>query len=116
MAVGNAVVDVVLEDGFLENVSQRGLRLKQKLAGLADQFPDIIEDVRGAGLMMGLKCKIPNTDMTQALFDQKLLVIPAGENVVRIIPPLIISDDDLDEAVVKLEAACTSLRQSQKET
>jgi len=116
MAVGNAVLDVVLEDGFLENVSQRGIRLKQKLAGLADQFPDIIEEVRGAGLMMGLKCKVPNSDMTQALFDQKLLVIPAGENVVRIIPPLIISDDDLDEAVGKLEAACEQLRQRDEES
>ncbi len=115
MAVGNGVLDVVLEEGFLDNVRQRGLRLKQKLAGLADEFPDIIEDVRGSGLMMGLKCKVPNGDMVKALFEQKLLVIPAGENVVRIIPPLIISDDDLDEAVGKLEAACTHLRRSKEE-
>lgn len=116
MAVGNAVLDVVLGEGFLENVLQRGVRLKQKLAGLADEFPDIIEEVRGVGLMMGLKCKVPNADMIQATFDQKLLLIPAGENVVRIIPPLIINDDDLNEAVGKIEAACLQLRQKNEET
>ena len=116
MAVGNAVLDVVLEDGFLETVRQRGIQLKQKLARLADEFPDIIEEVRGVGLMTGLKCKIPNSDMMQALFDQKMLVIPAGENVVRLIPPLIISEDDLDKGIGKIEAACLNLRNTQEET
>ncbi len=115
MAVGNAVLDVVLADGFLETVNQRGIRLKQKLARLADEFPDIIEEVRGVGLMMGLKCKVPNSDVVEALFNEKMLTIPAGENVVRIIPPLIISDDDLDEAIGKIETACAKLRISEQE-
>ena len=111
MAVGNAVLDVVLAEGFLETIRQRGIGLKQKLARLADEFPDIIEEIRGVGLMMGLKCKIPNSDVVQALFDEKMLTIPAGDNVVRIIPPLIIDDDDLEEAVTKMETAFKGLRQ-----
>jgi len=115
MAVGNAVLDVVLEEGFLETVRQRGINLKQKLARIADEYPDIIEEIRGLGLMMGLKCKVKNSDMSAALFKEKLLTIPAGDNVVRFIPPLIVSEDDLDEAVVKFEAACLNLRASAQE-
>jgi len=111
MAVGNAVLDVVLAEDFLETIRQRGIGLKQKLARLADEFPDIIEEVRGVGLMMGIKCKVPNGDVVQALFGEKMLTVPAGENVVRIIPPLIVADEDLDEAVNKMEAAFNKLRQ-----
>ena len=95
----------------LETIRQRGIGLKQKLARLADEFPDIIEEVRGVGLMMGIKCKVPNGDVVQALFGEKMLTVPAGENVVRIIPPLIVADEDLDEAVNKMEAAFNKLRQ-----
>lgn len=109
MAVGNAVLDVVLEDGFLDAVNKRAIGLKQKLARLADEYPDIIEEVRGSGLMMGLKCGLPNSEVNQALFEQKLLAIPAAENVIRIIPPLTITDEDIDEAVGKIEAACALL-------
>jgi acetylornithine/N-succinyldiaminopimelate aminotransferase len=108
MAVANAVLDVVLSDGFLERVRQRGLNFKQKLASLKDSYPDIIEDVRGEGLMMGLKTKVPNTDFIAAAIDQQLLTIGAGDNVVRLLPPLIVSDDDLTDAVARLERACQS--------
>jgi acetylornithine/N-succinyldiaminopimelate aminotransferase len=114
MAVGNSVLDVVLADGFLEQVRQRGINLNQKLARLKDDYPDIIEEVRGTGLMMGLKCKIPNGDLVNALLDQKMLTVAAGENVVRIIPPLVISEADLDEAVNKIDAACAHLRAATK--
>jgi len=118
MAVGNGVLDVVLADGFLEQVRQRGINLKQKLARLKDEHSDIIEDVRGVGLLMGIKCKVPNSDMVGALIDEKLLTVPAGDNVVRIIPPLIVSDDELDEAISKIDIACQKLsaKQSHAET
>ncbi len=108
-AVGNAVLDIVLEDGFLEHVQKAGLTLKQQLARLKDEHPSVIEDVRGSGLMMGLKCKVPNTAMVSAALDEKLLVIGAGDNVVRLLPPLIVSDADISEAVGKLDRACRAL-------
>lgn len=108
-AVGNAVLDVVLEDGFLENVERQSLRLKQKLERLKDLHPKVIEDIRGSGLMMGIKCKILNTDFVKAALDEKLLVIGAGDNVVRLLPPLIVTDVDVDEAVAKIERACKTL-------
>lgn len=110
MAVGNAVLDVVLADGFLDRVRQRGLNFKQKLAGLKDSHPDIIEDVRGDGLMMGLKTKVPNTDFVAHGLDEQLLTIAAGDNVVRLLPPLIVSDEDLTEAVAKLDRICQSFK------
>ena len=108
-AVGNAVLDVVLKDGFLARVQKAGLTLKQQLARLKDEHPSIIEDVRGAGLMMGLKCKVPNTEVVSAALGEKLLVIGAGDNVVRLLPPLIVSDTDITEAVGKLDRACRAL-------
>ncbi len=108
-AVANAVLDVVLAPGFLESVQQRALTLKQKLAALKDQHPAIIEDIRGFGLMMGLKCKVPNTELQAAALDQHLLTIGAGDNVVRLLPPLIVTDADVAEAVDKLDRACRAL-------
>ncbi len=109
MAVGNAVLDVVLEKGFLERIQKAGLYLRQKLARLADQYPKVIEEVRGEGLMLGLKCRVPNTDLVKACAGEHLLVIAAGENVVRLLPPLIVCDADIDEAVVRIEAAARKL-------
>jgi acetylornithine/N-succinyldiaminopimelate aminotransferase len=109
MAVGNAVLDVILADGFLDAVRDKALRLKQKLAGVADAHPDIIETVRGEGLMLGLKCKVPNMDLVAAIADQHMLAIGGGDNVVRLLPPLIVEDEELDEAVTKVSAACTAL-------
>jgi acetylornithine/N-succinyldiaminopimelate aminotransferase len=108
-AVGNAVLDVVLEKGFLENVERQALRLKQKLERLKDLHPKVIEDIRGEGLMMGIKCKVLNTDLIKAALDEKLLLIGAGDNVVRLLPPLIVTDKDVDEAVDKIERACKVL-------
>jgi acetylornithine/N-succinyldiaminopimelate aminotransferase len=108
-AVGNAVLDVVLSDGFLERVQKAGLALKQQLARLKDEHPEVIEDVRGVGLMMGLKCRVPNTDLVSAAMNERLLVIGAGDNVVRLLPPLIVSDAEIAEAVGKLDRACRKL-------
>jgi acetylornithine/N-succinyldiaminopimelate aminotransferase len=109
MAVGNAVLDVVLEKGFIERVRTAGLGLRQKLARLADQYSGVIEEVRGEGLMLGLKCRVPNSDMVKACAGEHLLVIAAGENVVRLLPPLIVSDADIDAAVARIEAAARKL-------
>jgi acetylornithine/N-succinyldiaminopimelate aminotransferase len=108
-AVGNAVLDVVLEEGFLDNVLQRALSLKQKLAQLKDAHPTVIEDIRGSGLMMGIKCRVPNTVFQAAALDQHLLTIGAGDNVVRLLPPLVVSEADVAEAVARLDRACRAL-------
>ncbi|MBG1232845.1 aspartate aminotransferase family protein [Aestuariivirga litoralis] len=105
-AVGNAVLDVVLEVGFLANVQKQALKLKQSLERLKDTHPDVIAEIRGSGLMMGIKTKVPNTEFIKAALDQKLLTIGAGDNVVRLLPPLIVNDADVAEAVAKLEKAC----------
>ena len=107
-AVGNAVLDVVLEDGFLDNVRQRALGLKQKLAQLKDEHPTVIEEIRGTGLMMGIKCRVPNTEFQAAALEHRLLTIGAGDNVIRLLPPLTITDADIAEAMTKLEATCRS--------
>jgi acetylornithine/N-succinyldiaminopimelate aminotransferase len=109
MAVGAAVLDVVLGEGFLEHVRLVGLKLKQKLAAVADSHPEIIEGIRGEGLMLGLKCRIPNGDVAAAARAEGLLLVAAGDNVVRLLPPLIISDDDVEEATTRLDAALAGL-------
>ncbi len=111
-AVGNAVLDVVLGEGFLDNVLRQSINLKQKLERLKDQHPTIIEDIRGSGLMMGIKCKVPNTALQKAALAEKLLIIGAGDNVVRLLPPLIVTDADVTEAVNKLERACIALEKA----
>ncbi len=116
MAVGNAVMDIVLEDGFLERVREIGIRLSQKLAMLADEHSEIIESVRGTGLMLGLKAKVANTDLVAALKDQNMLVVGAGDNVVRILPPLIVGTEEIDDAVEKISAACKALEAAQNST
>ncbi|HEX9904363.1 MAG TPA: aspartate aminotransferase family protein [Propylenella sp.] len=109
MAVGNAVLDVVLQDGFLEHVRQTGLRLKQKLASVADRFADLVEEIRGEGLMLGIKCRVPNTDVVAAARAEGLLLVTAGDNVARMLPPLIVGEAEIDEAVARLERALAGM-------
>jgi acetylornithine/N-succinyldiaminopimelate aminotransferase len=109
-AVGDAVLDVVLQPDFLKHVQDMGLHLKQSLAGLKDQFPDIIEDVRGEGLLLGIKVRPLNTYFVAAARTEKLLLVAAGDNVVRLIPPLIITQEHVREAVQKLENAARLLQ------
>jgi acetylornithine/N-succinyldiaminopimelate aminotransferase len=108
MAVGNAVLDVVLAPGFLERVRDAALRFKQQLAMLKDEHPDVIEEVRGEGLLLGLKTRVPNTDFAAALRERHLLAVGAGDNVVRILPPLTVSDAELSEGVAAIGAAAAS--------
>ena len=108
-AVGSAVLEVVLAEGFLDNVQRQAIHLKQKLERLKDTHPTIIESVRGEGLMMGLKTKVVNSDFVKAALGEHLLVLGAGDNVVRLLPPLIVTDEDINLAVQKLEATCLAL-------
>ena len=114
MAVGNAVLDVVLADGFLDHVTDVARYAAQKFASLKDAHPNIIEQVRGAGLMLGLKTKPLNSDFVNAAYAEHLLTLGAGDNVVRLLPPLIITKADIDEAVQKLERACLRLETKEK--
>jgi len=109
MAVGNAVLDVVLADGFLDEVGRKALLMKQGLAAVADEFPEVIEEIRGAGLLLGVKCKVPNATFNAALRDQKLLAVPAGDNVIRLIPPLTATDADIREALDRIRAGAAAV-------
>jgi acetylornithine/N-succinyldiaminopimelate aminotransferase len=110
MAVGNAVLDVVLKPGFLQHVRDVANFMGQQLAGLKDQHPHLIEEVRGKGLMLGLKLNaaVTNTEFLVALRERGLLAVGAGDNVVRLVPPLIITEADAREAVRLLSDAAAS--------
>ncbi len=110
MAVANAVLDVVLEPEFLAHVREIGLRLRQQLAELGDTHPGMIEEVRGEGLLLGVKCTLPAGDVVAALRDQHMLTVGAGDNVVRLVPPLNIGEEETREACARLDAALTALR------
>jgi len=105
MAVGNAVLDVVLAPGFLDEVARTGLLLKQRLAAVVDGHPRVFELVRGEGLMLGLKCRVPPADVIAAMRAEGLIAVGAGDNVVRLLPPLIVREAEIDAAMPMLEAA-----------
>jgi acetylornithine/N-succinyldiaminopimelate aminotransferase len=109
MAVGSAVIEVVLEPGFLDGVQQRASHLRQSLESLKDRFPELIEEVRGSGLLAGLKLKVAPAELVSAALAEKLLLVGAGENVVRLLPPLIVSDEEIAEANVRLSRALTRI-------
>jgi acetylornithine/N-succinyldiaminopimelate aminotransferase len=109
MAVGNAVLDMVLDEPFLAQVRETGAALQRGLALLAARFPGVVAEVRGMGLMLGLKCLVDNRTLVGKLLDHGLLSIPAGDNVVRLLPPLIIGGREVDEACRIIEDACAEL-------
>jgi acetylornithine/N-succinyldiaminopimelate aminotransferase len=113
MAVGNATLDVILEPGFLERVARLGLDMRQRLAELKDRHGSVIEEIRGEGLLVGLKLKVPPAAFAAAALEGKLLVIPAGDNVVRIMPPLVVTDEEIKEGVRRLDAACAAVEKRQ---
>ncbi|MFT4182605.1 MAG: aspartate aminotransferase family protein [Rhizobium sp.] len=110
MAVGNAVLDVVLAEGFLQHVRDVSLVFRQGLASLKDRFPDIIEDIRGEGLMLGIKAAIPQADLLQAIRAEHLLGVPAGDNVIRLLPPLVVTAEEAREGIARIERAAESVR------
>jgi acetylornithine/N-succinyldiaminopimelate aminotransferase len=114
MAAGNATLDVMLEEGFLDRVKRIGLLFKQRLAEIKDRYPGIIAEVRGEGLLLGLRCVVPNGQLVDALRDEHLLAVAAGDNVVRLVPPLIVSEAEVGDAMGMLDRACARLTQTQK--
>lgn len=111
MAVGNAVLDVMLKPGFFDHVQQISSHLTQQLARVADLYPGVIKGVRGQGLMLGLECVKPNTALQAALLQHGLLTVTAADNVLRLAPPLIIETKQVEEAVEALSSACADLTQ-----
>ena len=109
-AVGCAVMDHVTDPAFLAEVCRKGALMRQRLEGLVASHPDVFESVRGAGLMLGLKCKAANVDVVQAGYGQEILTVPAADNVLRLLPALTITDDEITQAVARLDAAATALK------
>lgn len=108
-AVGCAVMDHVADAAFLAEVNRKAGLLRQKLEGLVADHPEVFEEVRGAGLMLGLKCKAANLDVVKAGYEHELITVPAADNVIRLLPPLTLTDDDIAEAHRRLDAVATSL-------
>jgi acetylornithine/N-succinyldiaminopimelate aminotransferase len=113
IAAANAVLDVMLAPGFFDHARRMSLLLKQKLGAVIDRHKDVISEVRGEGLLIGIKAVVPSTDLVAALRDQKLLTVGAGDNVVRFLPPLIVSEAEVEEAVQRLDRACAALSNDQ---
>jgi acetylornithine/N-succinyldiaminopimelate aminotransferase len=109
MAAGNAVLDVVTAPGFLDRVKHSGLVLKQKLAELKDRHAAVIAEVRGEGLLIGLRMVPPVSEMVDELRAEKMITVAAGDNVVRLLPPLIIGETEISEAVARIDRACAKL-------
>ena len=106
MAVGNAVLDIVFEKDFLKSVKQKGEYFKQGLNKIKKNYPKIIGEIRGTGLMIGLKLLVDNAEFMKKLMNHKMLTVKAEENVIRLFPPLIVKNDELDEAIDKIEMVC----------
>ena len=113
-AVAGAVLDTIAEPAFLEQVRETARDLSQRLAELKASHPDIIEDVRGQGLLIGIKCKVPNTELVAAGREAGILTVGAGDNVVRLLPPLNIGPEEIREAYTRLDRACAAIEQKTK--
>jgi acetylornithine/N-succinyldiaminopimelate aminotransferase len=111
MAVGNAVLDVIMADGFLDTMRKTALLLKQRLAELKDRHASVIAEVRGEGLLIGLRMVPPAAAVVDELRAEKMLTVSAGDNVVRLLPPLIIGETEIAEAVARIDRACARLAQ-----
>lgn len=111
-AVGCAVMDIVSDPAFLAEVNRKAGLLRQKLEGLVANHPDVFETVRGSGLMLGIKCKVAAGDMVAAGYAQEVITVPAADNVIRLLPPLNITVDEIAEAITRLDAAASSIEAS----
>jgi acetylornithine/N-succinyldiaminopimelate aminotransferase len=112
MSAANAVLDVMLAPGFFERVQQIALLLKQRLAEIKDRYPSLIAEVRGEGLLIGLRALVPAGELVDALRAENLLAVSAGDNVVRLLPPLIVGEHEIAEAIDRLDRACIRIARS----
>jgi acetylornithine/N-succinyldiaminopimelate aminotransferase len=115
MAAAGALLDVVLADGFLDKVRRSSLLLKQRLAEIKDRYPHLIAEVRGEGLLIGLRSIVPSSDLVKELHEEKMMTVAAGDNVLRLLPPLIVSDAEIAEGVQRLDRACARLSERLRE-
>ncbi len=108
-AVGAKVMEIITAEGFLDQVRRKSSALRQSLEGLVAAHPAVFAEVRGMGLLLGLKCRVPNTDMVKAAQAAQLLTVPAADNVIRLLPPLTITEDEITQAVTRLDKAAATL-------
>ena len=109
MAVGNGVLDIILQDGFLDNVKKISKYFDQELIGLKKKYSKVILEVRGRGLLKGLKLAVDNTKFIETLMKYKMLVVKAEEQVIRLFPALIVSKKEIDEAISKINETCKEM-------
>ena len=114
-SVGQAVMDAVQADGFLDHVIDVATYFRQQLARVIDENADMFKGLRGEGLMIGLECVVPNMDVVNALRDEKLLSVGAGDNTLRLLPPLNVARDEIDVALGAIEKTCAALRDKKGE-
>ncbi len=112
-AVGARVMEIVSDPDFLQSVNEKAGRLRQGLEGLVASHPKVFDHVRGSGLMLGLKCKVPAADVVSAAYDAQMITVPAAADVVRLLPPLNLSDEEVTEALARLETAAVQIETSQ---
>jgi acetylornithine/N-succinyldiaminopimelate aminotransferase len=115
MAVGNAVLDVILAPGFLEKVQHSAILFRQRLAEIRDRHPGVVADVRGEGLLLGVAAVCPCGELVDALRAEKLLAVAAGDNVVRMLPPLIIEEAEIADAIDRIDRAAMRIERAQRE-
>jgi len=109
MAVGNAVLDVIFQKNFFTNVKIKGKYFDKGLNSIKKKFPKIIKEVRGVGLIKGIKLEVDNVEFMKKLMENKMLTVKAEENVIRLFPPLIVSNKELDEAINKIKKVCVDI-------
>ena len=112
MAAVNATLDIMLAPGFFDHVRRISLLPKQRLAEIKDRYPTVISEVRGEGLLIGLRAVVPAGELVDAMRDEKVITVAAGDNVVRLLPPLIISEQEMAEGISRLDSACAKLAQA----
>ena len=114
MSAVNATLDVMLAPGFFDHVKRIGILFKQRLAEIKDRYPEIIAEVRGEGLLVGLRAVVPAGELVKAIRAERMLAVGAGDNVVRLLPPLIVSEQEMAEGVARLDRACAQLSRNGK--
>jgi acetylornithine/N-succinyldiaminopimelate aminotransferase len=114
MAVGNAVLDIMLKPGFMDHVRRMSLLMKQRLAEIKDRYGSVISEIRGEGLLLGLKAVVPAVELVDALRAEKMITVGAGDNVVRLLPPLIVTEKEVGEAIDRIDRACAALSKAQR--
>jgi acetylornithine/N-succinyldiaminopimelate aminotransferase len=107
MSVGNAVLDIILKKGFLENVQEVGFYFEEQLKKLQEKYPNVVSDVRGKGLLRGIQIKGDSVKFLDQLFNNKMLGVKASDNIIRLLPPLIVGKQEIDEAIIIIEKTIT---------